>query len=148
MIWSTTGVAQDGGPIAVSQKNVLASARSVSFNTTNDQPIAIPQRILAFWLVGILVTNASVSLTTAAGGFYPQPAKAGVPIVPANQVYSGLINSSLLLFPTLSSFGQNTRFSSSNLGTIAGYMNIWFSLTTPQGAPATGDIYLLGVDLT
>lgn len=148
MIWSTTGVAQDGGPIAVSQKNVLASARSVNFNTTNDQPIAIPQRIIAFWLVGILVTNASISLTTAAGGFYPLAAKAGVPIVPANQAYSGLTNSSLLLFPTLSSFGQNTRFSSSNLGTIAGFMNIWFSLTTPQGAPATADIYLLGVDLS
>lgn len=147
-LWTTTGVLQDGGPISISQKNVLSSARSVSFNTTNDTPIPIPLRVTAFWLVGILVTNASASLTTAVGGFYPLPAKAGVPIVAANQSYSLLTNSSLLLFPTLTSFGQNTRFSAANLGNIAGYLDIWFSLTTPQGSPATADIYLLGVDLS
>jgi hypothetical protein len=49
---------------------------------------------------------------------------------------------------TLSSFGQNTRFSSANLNNIAGFLNIWFSLTTPQGAPATADVYLVGLDLT
>lgn len=132
----------------MSQRNVLSSARSVSFNTTNDQPISIPQRVTAFQLVGILITNASISLTTAVGGFYPQAAKAGVPIVAASQTYSLLTNSSLLLYPTLTSFGQNTRFSTSNLGTIAGLMNIWLSLTTPQGAAATADVYLLGLDLS
>lgn len=132
----------------MSQKNVLTSARSVNFNTINDQPIAIPQRVSAFQLAGILITNASISLTTAVGGFYPAAGKTGVPIVPANQSYSLLANSSLLLYTTLSSFGQNTRFSSANLGTIAGFTNIWLSLTTPQGAPATADVYLLAVDLS
>jgi len=147
-IWSTTGVIEDGGVVAVSQRNVLASARSVNFNTTNDQPIAIPQRVSAFQLTGILVTNASISLTTAVGGFYPAAAKAGTALVAAGQAYSTLTSSSLLLYPTLTSFGQNTRFSASNLSAIAGLLNIWFSLTTPQGAPATADIYLLGLDLT
>lgn len=148
VLWATTGVVQDGGPIAVSQRNVMASYRSASLNTINDQPIPIPQRVVAFQLVGILITNASISLNTAAGGFYPQPGKGGVPIVEATQTYSLLSNSSLLLYATLSSFGQNTRFSSSNLSSIAGYKNVWFSLTTPQGVAATADIYVLGVDLT
>lgn len=146
-IWSTTGVVQDGGVLPAAAR-VLGSGRSYSFNTTNDQPIAIPQRITAFSLSGILITNASLSLTTAVGGFYPSPAKAGVPIVPAIQTYTTLTNSSLLLWATLSSFGQNTRFSASNLSAIAGYLNIWFSLTTAQGAAATGDIYLVGMDLS
>lgn len=146
-IWSTTGVVQDGGVLPAAAR-VLGSGRSYSFNTTNDQPIAIPQRVTAFSLSGILLTNASISLTTAVGGFYPQPAKAGVPIVPAIQTYTMLTNNSLLLWATLSSFGQNTRFSASNLSAIAGYLNIWFSLTTAQGAAATGDIYLVGMDLS
>lgn len=146
-LWSTTGVLQDGGVLPVGAR-VLASGRSYSFNTTNDQPIAIPQRITAFTLTGILVTNASLSLTTAVGGFYPAAAKAGVSLVEAAQTYTVLTNSSLLLWMTLSSFGQNTRFSASNLASIAGYLNIWFSLTTAQGAAATADIYVVGLDLS
>jgi hypothetical protein len=146
-IFSTTGVVQDGGALPAAAR-VLGSGRSYNFNTTADQPIAIPQRVTAFTLTGILITNASIPLTTCVGGFYPQPSKGGVPIVPAIQTYSMLTNSSLLLWATLSSFGQNTRLSSANLGMIAGFLDIWFSLTTPQGAPATGDIYLVGMDLS
>jgi hypothetical protein len=146
-LFATNGVIQDGGALPTSTR-VLAQATSVNFNTTNDQPIAIPQRITAFILTGILVTNPSTSLTTAVGGFYPQAAKTGVAIVPANQTYTVLTGASLALWMTLSSFGQNTRFSSANLNNIAGFLNIWFSLTTPQGAPATADVYLVGLDLT
>lgn len=138
---------QDGGVLPTSTR-VLAQATGVNFNTTNDQPLSIPQRITAFVLTGILVTNASTSLTIATGGFYPQPAKAGVPIVEAAQTYTVLTGASLVLWMTLSSFGQNTRFSASNLGSIAGYLDIWFSLTTPQGGVASADIYLIGLDLS
>lgn len=146
-IWTTTGVVQDGGVAPIGQR-VLASAKGVNFNTINDQPIAIPQRITAFQLAGILITNASISLTTAAGGFYPAASKGGVSIVEATQTYSMLTNNSLILYATLSSFGQNTRFSSANLGSIAGFLGIWLSLTTAQGLPATADIYLIGIDLS
>ena len=146
-LWSTNGVVQDGGVLPTAAR-VLIKTTGVNFNTTNDQPMAIPQRVTAFALAGILITNASISLTTAVGGFYPQAAKAGVAIVPAAQTYTMLTNSSLILWMTLSSFGQNTRFSSANLNSIAGYLNIWFSLTTAQGAPATADIYVLGYDLS
>jgi len=146
-IWSTTGVIQDGGALPAAAR-VLTSIRSANFNTTNDQPMAIPQRVTAFQLLGLLVTNASISLTTAAGGVYPAAGKTGVPIVEATQGYTMLSSSAFLLNLTLSSFGQNTRFSSTNLGTIAGFLNLWFSLTTAQGAPCTADVYAIGLDLT
>ena len=147
VVWSTTGVIQDGGVAPVGIR-VLASLRGANFNTVNDQPIAIPQRITAFQLTSIIVTNASINLTTAAGGFYPQAAKAGTAIVAAGQAYSSLSSASGILNPTLAGSAGLTRFSSANLNSIAGFLSIWFSLTTAQGAAATADIYLVGLDLT
>lgn len=146
-IWSTTGVVQDGGVLPTGAR-VLASGRGYSFNTTNDQPITLPQRISAFQLTSILVTNASISLTTAQGGFYPRAAKAGTAIVAAGQAYSALTGNTVILNPTLAGSAGTTRFSSANLNSIAGLLAIWFSLTTAQGAAATADIYLVGIDLT
>ena len=146
-LFATNGVIEDGGALPAAAR-VLIKTTGVNFNTINDQPMAVPQRVTAFAIAGILVTNASISLTAAAGGFYPQAAKGGVPIVPATQTFTMLTNSSLILWMTLSSFGQNTRFSSANLNSIAGYLNIWFSLSTPQGAPTSADVYVMGWDLS
>lgn len=146
-IWSTNGVIEDGGTIGAAQR-VLGSLKSVNFNTTADQPITIPLRVTVFQLTSIIVTNASVNLTTAAGGFYPTTSKGGTAIVSNSQVYSSLTSSSLILNPTLAGAAANTRFSAANLSAIAGFLNIWFSLTTLQGAPATADIYLCGIDLS
>lgn len=145
--WVVPGAIGDGGPVPAAQR-VLATLRGANFNTTNDQPIPIPQRVTAFQLTGIVVTNASISLTTAVGGFYPQANKGGTPIVAASQVYSALTTANGLLSLTLASFGQNTRFSSANLGSIGGLLDVWFSLTTAQGALASADIYLVGIDLS
>jgi hypothetical protein len=146
-VWVTDGVIKDGGATPASQR-VLASLRGANFNTTNDQPIAIPLNFTAFQLNGIIITNASISLTSAVGGFYPQPAKAGTPIVSAAQAYSALTTPASLLAVTLAAFGANTRFSAANLGSIGGFLMIWLSLTTPQGAPALADVYLTGTDLS
>jgi hypothetical protein len=144
-IWVTDGVIGDGG---VSPFNVIASLRQANFNITSDQPIVIPSPITAFRLSNIIITNASVSLTTAVGGFYPAAAKGGTPIVSAAQVYTALTTANLLLLATLTSFGSTARFSSANLGTVAAQLVIWFSLTTAQGVAATADIYLIGDNLT
>lgn len=146
-IWVTDGVLQDGGGTPAAQR-VIASLRGANFNTVNDQPIAIPQRFTAFQLSSIIITNASLSLTTAVGGFYPQAAKVGTPIVAASQAYSVLTTAAGLMTATLAAFGSGTRFSSANLGSIGGLLMVWFSLTTAQGAAATGDVYLTGIDLT
>lgn len=146
-VWLTTGVQGDGGPIPAASR-VLASLRSADFNATTDQPIAIPKAIVAFQLTGIIVTNASPSLSNAIGGFYPQAGKAGTPIVAASQAYSLLTTPDQLLQATLATFGQQSRFSADNLGSIGGLLQIWLSLTTPQGVLASADVYLMGTDLT
>ena len=145
--WLADGVVGDGGPGPVGQR-VIASLRGANFNTTNDQPLVIPQQFVAFSLRFITITNASASLTTAAGGFYPAASKAGTPIVSSAQAYSALTDNNQLMLPTLAAFGSGTRFSARNLGSIGGLLTIWFSLTTPQGVAATADIYLSALDLT
>ena len=145
-MWAANGVIQDGGPMPTGR--VIVSGRSINFNTTNDQPIAIPQYITAFRLANIIITNASISLTTAAGGFYPAAAKSGTPLVSAGQTYAALTTANGLMTATLASFGSGTRFSSSTLNSIAGLLNIWFALSTPQGAPVTADIYFIVDNLT
>lgn len=150
-VWTTDGVLQDGGPLLIGQK-VLCSLRGADFNSTADQQLLVPGSITAFAITSIIVTNASLNLTTAAGGFYPAASKGGTPIVAASQVYSALTTSEKLLAVTLASFGSQTRFSSSNLTPVVilsqNWLPIYFSLTTAQGAIATADIYLVGLDLT
>lgn len=152
-LWATVGVLQDGGPIGASQK-VLAAFFSANFNAASaDQALLLPFSISAFMLTGIIITNASVSLTTAAGGFYPGANQTGSPIVASSQAYSSLTNSNQLLQTTLTAYAQTARFSSNNLPLTLGpnsqeVLEIFFNLTTPQGAPATADIYLVGIDLS
>lgn len=147
--WATTGVIQDGGAIAAAAR-VLATQFGANFNTIADQPLLINPAITAFQLTSIIITNASVSLTTAVGGFYPAASKGGTPIVSASQAYSSLTSKDLLLAATITTYGQTTRFSADNLSVFAGTSSlaIYLSLTPPQGAPATADVYLIGMDLS
>ena len=146
-IWVTTGVLADGGPLR-SATNVLASLGSANFNVTTDQAIQLPNTITAFQISGILVCNASQSLTTAVGGFYPTTAKGGTAIVSSAQAYSSLTTAANLLSCTLAAGGNTTRYSSLNVDNVDGYLTIYLSLSTPQGVECTGDIFLLGTNLT
>jgi hypothetical protein len=141
--WVTDGVVGDGGPLLGPSETKLAQLLGANFNTTNDQQIAIPSTITKFQLTRIVITNASLSLTTAVGGFYPQPAKGGTSLVANTQVYSSLTAASVLLNPTLTSYANTTALTS----TILTSFSIYFALSTPQGAAAVGDIFLFGVIL-
>lgn len=141
--WITNGVIGDAGPQVAGQR-VLGVQQNVDFNSTNDTPILVQSAVQVFQLTGIIVTNASRSITTAAGGFYIGVSKGGSAIVAAGQVYSALTGSNLLMQPTLTAFALAARFSASLLTAN----QIFFSLTTPQGVPCTADVYLIGVDLT
>jgi hypothetical protein len=152
--WVTDGVLQDGGPVPASYA-VLGSIFGANFGTTADQPILIPPAITAFQLTGIIVTNASTSLTQAEGGFYPAASKGGTAIVASSQVYSALTSPNLLMQPTISAFGQAARFSSANLPQLLNSngqycLAIYLSLSTAQSTlgTVTADVYLLGVDLS
>ncbi|MDE2100318.1 MAG: hypothetical protein KGL39_23910 [Patescibacteria group bacterium] len=141
--WQTDGVLGDAGPNPYSDR-VIASLLGADFNSTGDQPIVLPSDLLAFQLTGILIANASESLNTAVGGFYPQALKAGTAIVANSQTYTTLTTALLLMNATLSSYGSTNRFTRTQLPD----WSIYFALTTAQGTACTADIYLLGIQLS
>lgn len=115
----------------------LGVLKGANFNSTADQAIPIVSTVTAFQVTAITVTNCSLSLTLAAGGFYSATSKAGTPIVAAATVYSALTGASVILNPTIATL--TVRYA---------VANIYLSLTTAQGAAATCDVYVWGNDLT
>jgi len=111
---------------------LLGVLKGANFNVTTDQLIRM--RYSNFNISRIVITNPSISLSTAVGGIYTGASKTGLELVSATQVYSALTSALKVLQATLSADCQTNRLSA----------NIYFSLTTPQGATATGDIYLYG----
>lgn len=141
--WVTDGVVNDAGPLLGPSETKLAQLLGANFNTTNDQPIQMPPLVTKFQITRIVVTNASLSLTTAQGGLYPQPAKGGVAIVANSQVHSTLTAAPVLLNPTLTIGANTTAYSATNLTAFS----IYLSLTIAQGAACTADVYIFGIIL-
>lgn len=112
---------------------ILAVLMGANFNITTDQAISIGSG--RYVVRRIVFTNASVNLTTAAGGIYTAAAKGGTALVPAAQVYSALTAASKFIDATLDASAGTDSFTAATL---------FFSLTTGQGAAATGDIYVIG----
>ncbi len=112
---------------------LLGSLIGADFNSTSDQPISIAStKYIVRRIIGL---NASTSLTTADGGIYPALSKTGTPLVAASQVYSALTAPAKYLDLTLESIVGTDSYA---LGTL------YLSLTTPQGAPATADVFIFG----
>jgi len=112
---------------------LLGSLKGANFNVTTDQPISM----LAgkYVIRRIVVTNASISLTTAAGGFYTAAAKGGTAIVAAAQIYTALTTAGKYLDLTLEAVVATDNFTTNP---------VYLSLTTGQGAAATADVYVYG----
>jgi hypothetical protein len=107
---------------------LLGKLASANMNVTTDQSIRINHSIRS-----ITVTNASISLTTAAGGFYTAVSKGGTAIVAAGQVYSSLTSATVFLDTTLAAPTS-----------IWPAAPIYLSLTTAQGAAARADVQVFG----
>lgn len=120
-------------------QRVLCSIRSANMNTTADQACTIAAAVTAWAPTAIWCTNASTSLTTAAGGWYPTTSKGGTPLVAAIQVYTTLSASTIILPLTLAANIATTRYAVNT---------IYLALTLGQGGAATADCYVIGVDLT
>lgn len=127
-----------------SDYRIIAKLIGADFNVTTDQllPLQISDSdslISAdagdFIVDSIIVTNASTSLTTAAGGIYTAASKGGSVVVAAAQVYSALT--------AATKYVALTRATSATVD-VYNQANLYFSLTTPQGAAATADIYVYG----
>lgn len=116
-------------------QQVLFRLIGANMNVTTDQAL-IPY----LWTPGqnylierIRVVNASVSLTTAAGGIYTAASKGGSAIVAAAQAYSTLTGPTIGLDLTVAAVGNGLQTAIPIL-----------SLTTAQGAAATADVYVFG----
>lgn len=115
----------------MSQFHVLGQLLGANFNTTGDQAIALWCK--AGIVTHVIVTNPSLSLTTAVGGFYTGAGKTGTIVVPATQVYSVLTAAGLaLVIPVAIAVRITTG-------------QLFLALTVAQGAPATGDVYVCGI---
>jgi len=108
--------------------------KAANMNTTADQAIPISFPSSTYEITVIEISNASVSLTTAAGGFYQAASKAGTAIVANTQAYSTLTAAA-------TNAAGSTMAATLNLATAAfNLRTIYLSLTTSQGAAATADI--------
>lgn len=116
---ATTGLQYRNGYILLG--SVVANA-----NTTGDSEITI---LAAKYIIRrIIAHDASISLTTVAGGVYTAAAKGGSAIVAAAQVYSALTAAAKFLDLTLQAPATTDYLTGTS---------IFFSPTTPQGAAAT-----------
>ena len=119
-----------GGGVGSQNEILIGTLLAANFNVTTDQSITLSTG--QFRVTKVTVTNASISMTTAAGGLYTTTSKGGTVIVPATQVYTALTSASIILVCTLAN--------STNV-----VSPLSFSLTTGQGAAATADISIYGV---
>lgn len=116
---------------------IIGRLLGANMNITTDQPFTMfVNPLLKFRPTKITCTNASISLTTAAGGIYPAASKGGTAMVAAAQAYSALSAAALALDLTIVAGTLPTVYA-------AGVIPI-LSLTTGQGAAATADFYMEG----
>lgn len=128
-----------GGVTGVGQTGIIGFLKSANMNITTDNTIPLTLAgATKFAVTSILVTNASTSLTTAAGGVYSAASKGGTAIVAAAQTYSALTTATSLLSLTIAAAGSASTFAVSNL---------FLNLTSGQGSAATADIYVFGIPL-
>lgn len=109
-----------------------------NMNVTTDNTIPIGSQAGLFILDRIIVTNASISLTTAVGGVYTAITKGGTALVANTQVYSALTAAAKFVALTLANSALT------DLIDPATQTALYLNLTTAQGAAATADVYVFG----
>lgn len=119
------------------------SLLAANFNSSADQAIYISVPSATYAIDSIAISNPSVSLDTAVGGFYTAASKGGVAVVANTQAYSTLTTNDAnttgnYMTATLATAGSTTMF---NGYAQANQISVlYLSLTTPQGAAATADV--------
>jgi hypothetical protein len=111
----------------------LLFTATLNMNITTDQHLT-PTFNGKFRVKRYVITEASTSLTTAAGGIYPAASKGGTPQVAAGQVYSALTTALKALELTLNDAPA----------VLAAATPLYFALTTPQGGAATAKLFAYG----
>ena len=113
---------------------LLASYQSVNVNATGDTVLPILDTG-SYSVSNVIVTNASISLTTAAAGLFTAPSAGGTGIV-ANAALSACTGPTVVSQRTVASTAAQTG------------QNLYINVGTAQGAAATMDVFVYGYDLT
>jgi hypothetical protein len=113
---------------------LLTSAIGVNVNAVGDTVLPIINSSL-YSVKFVVVTDASISLTTAAAGLFTAPAAGGTGIV-ANAALSALTGPTVVSERTVASTATQTG------------QNLYFNVATAQGAAATADVYVYGYDFS
>lgn len=114
---------------------LLAVAKGINLNALGDQAIMPVINATAYSVFQVILTNASISLTTALAGLFTAPSAGGTGIV-ANAALSGATGPTVVSQRTVASTAVQTA------------QNLYLNVGTAQGAPATGDVYVYGFDLS
>jgi hypothetical protein len=115
---------------------LLASYKGLNVNATGDTQIQIINLPTTYSVFQVVLTNASISLTTAAAGLFTAPSAGGTAIV-ANAALSGLTGSTVVSQRTVASTAALTS-----------QPYLYFNVGTAQGAAATVDLYIYGFDFS
>lgn len=115
-----------------SNLTLLGKGDSLDMNVTTAQAILISSA--KYVIRKIIVTDASISLTTAVGGVFAEVG-ASTALVGAGQAYSALTAAGKFVDLTLATAAtQNVRTETA----------IYLKLATPQGAAATANFFIFG----
>lgn len=139
-IKGTTALGTNPGVCGVGMESLLGVLKGANFNTTSDNTITLTHPITGgkYLITRIIVTNASINLTTAAGGVYTGASKTGTTLVAAGQVYTKCSSATGVQQLTLATGATDNTFTGTS---------IYLALTTAQGATATADVYVMGIPL-
>ena len=113
---------------------LLAFFQGVNVNATGDTVLPIIDSS-TYSVSNVVMTNASISLTTAAAGVFTAPAAGGTAIV-SNAALSALTGSTVVSQRTVASTAAQTG------------QNLYVNVGTAQGAAATVDVYVYGYDFS
>lgn len=113
---------------------LLGYAQGVNVNAVGDTVLPIINSS-TYSVKFVVVTNASISLTTAAAGLFTAPSAGGTGIV-ANAALSACTGPTVVSERTVASTATQQG------------QNLYFNVATAQGAAATADVYVYGYDFS
>lgn len=113
---------------------LLASLRGINLNALGDTVLPVVDSA-RYSVLYVILTTASISLTTAAAGLFTAPGAGGTAIV-ANAALSGATGPTVVSQRTVASTAAATA------------QNLYWNVATAQGSAATGDVYVYGFDLS
>jgi len=113
---------------------LIASFQSVDLNSVADSVMNVIDSG-RYSVQSVIVTNASVNLTTAQLAVYPGAGATGTAILSASALTDCTDSSVVKIFTASSTAAQTTT-------------PLYLRCTTAQGAAATADVFVYGYDLT